>query len=240
MGARTPTLPLSEHRTKFDDIDETLQQLLVTIKENKAEYLQLFEASEVQTKEHKEYIERNNLEQLSKLEWAKQANETYAAFRDDIIEYKRNVKDLIERTTKSNNDHIISSVSKIDRILLKQEQNDQLHGVMREDFKLFKKQRLALEDKMVDVEKQIIRVSDTKMDKISGGERFDEMEEKLKKESVRMHKCRDNVTTLENYVERYIPMTILKTVTKVIRPLLDEKQIKQMDKNSKRFYVDLQ
>ena len=97
---------------------------------------------------------------------------------------------------------------------------DVLWKVMRDDFEVFNKQRNGLDFKMVDLEKKMITMGDSKMSLKDAEESFKNMEERLSKEHIQNTKNRDGVTTLENYVERYIPMQILKTVTKVIRPLL--------------------
>ena len=37
-----------------------------------------------------------------------------------------------------------------------------------------------------------------------------------------MKKMKNNILTLENYCERYIPLTIVKHTTEMIRPCIDE------------------
>ena len=60
-------------------------------------------------------------------------------------------------------------------------------------------------------------------------EKFNELSERLTKEAVLNEKNRDNIITLENYVERYIPMQILKTLVRVVRPILEEPARKDLD-----------
>ena len=72
--------------------------------QNKEEYTNLFKESEMQTKLHKEYIERNNKEQAANLNWAKQANEDYDKIRMGLIDYKNEIKNILEMQTKKNND----------------------------------------------------------------------------------------------------------------------------------------
>ena len=75
--------------------------------------------SEQQTKLHKEYIDRNNKEQAANLNWAKQANEDYDQIRMGFLDYKTEIKNLIERNSKKNGDQVTENTIKVDRAELK-------------------------------------------------------------------------------------------------------------------------
>ena len=92
--------------------------------------------------------------------------------------------------------------------------------MIREDFEIFNKQRNSLDFKMVDLEKKMIDMAATKMPLVEAEETFKNIEDRLKTESWNNTKNRDSIITLENYVERYVPMQILKTVTRAVKPVL--------------------
>ena len=50
---------------------------------------------------------------------------------------------------------------------------------------------------------------------------------------------KDSILTLENYVERYIPMVILKTVKDLVSPVLDEIKLEKFEKVFERNYFFL-
>ena len=57
--------------------------------------------------------------------------------RMDLLEYKTNIKDLIERTTKKNGDQIIENTIKVDRADLKMSETLNLVNIIKENFESF-------------------------------------------------------------------------------------------------------
>ena len=55
----------------------------------------------------------------------------------DLLEYKTNIKDLIERTTKKNGDQIIENTIKVDRADLKMSETLNLVNIIKENFESF-------------------------------------------------------------------------------------------------------
>ena len=51
---------------------------------------------------------------------------------------------------------------------------------------------------------------------------------------------KNNLATLENYVERYLPLSTLKVLVKLIQPLFEEDQLRKLDKVSERFTIEMQ
>ena len=51
---------------------------------------------------------------------------------------------------------------------------------------------------------------------------------------------RNDLSTLENYVERYLPLSTLKVLVKLLQPLFEEDQLRKLDKISERFTVEMQ
>lgn len=51
---------------------------------------------------------------------------------------------------------------------------------------------------------------------------------------------KNNLATLENYVERYLPLSTLKVLVKLIQPLFEEDQLRKLDKVQERFTIEMQ
>ena len=55
----------------------------------------------------------------------------------DLLEYKANIKDLIERTTKKNGDLVIENTIKVDRAEIKMSETLNLVNIIKENFESF-------------------------------------------------------------------------------------------------------
>ena len=55
----------------------------------------------------------------------------------DLLEYKANIKDLIERTTKRNGDLVIENTIKVDRAEIKMSETLNLVNIIKENFESF-------------------------------------------------------------------------------------------------------
>ena len=102
------------------------------------------------TQLHKEYIERNNKEQSANLNWAKQANEDYDQIRMGFLDYKTEIKDILEKHQSKHNDQIIENTIKTERTELKMSETLELVNVIRENFETFNRQSDRLDFKMID------------------------------------------------------------------------------------------
>ena len=51
---------------------------------------------------------------------------------------------------------------------------------------------------------------------------------------------RNDLLTLENYVERYLPLTTIKIIKRCLSPLYDEDQLKKLDKAEGRYTMEMQ
>lgn len=83
------------------------------------------------------------------------------------------------------------------------------------------------------------QLDQNKLSVVDFNEKYEEIMTLLNKEKVQNETNRDNIITLENYIERYIPMQILKTVGRVVRPVLEEPQRKDLDNETNRMYVEM-
>ena len=54
-------------RTHFDIINERIQKLEITLKDNKAEFYDLFESSNAQTHKHRTFVEESDKERKASL-----------------------------------------------------------------------------------------------------------------------------------------------------------------------------
>ena len=55
----------------------------------------------------------------------------------DLLEYKANIKDLIERTTKKNGDLVLENTIKVDRAEIKMSETLNLVNIIKENFESF-------------------------------------------------------------------------------------------------------
>ena len=55
-------------------------------------------------------------------------------------------------------------------------------------------------------------------------------------------KVRDNLLTLENYCEKYLPINTIRVIKDILVPLFDDdfKFVKKLDKISERFCTEMQ
>ena len=49
--------------------------------------------------------------------WAKEGIHQYSKIRDDLVQYKKDVKDTLERYTQKNNEIVMTNGVKIDKIM---------------------------------------------------------------------------------------------------------------------------
>ena len=75
----------------------------------------------------------------------------------------------------------------------------------------------------------MIQLDKNKLSIEDANEKFNDILTSLNTESLQNQKNTDNIITIENYVERYIPMQILKTIGRVVRPILEEPMRKDLD-----------
>ena len=61
-----------------------------------------------------------------------------------------------------------------------------------------------------------------------------------RKESIELVKTKDNLLTLENYCERYIPVIILNTVRRILTPMYEYEELVQFCTHADKFHLEMQ
>lgn len=74
-----------------------------------------------------------------------------------------------------------------------------------------------------------------KLDEKTAVESFTEVKTSIRENRVYAEEIRNDLSTLENYVERYLPLSTLKVLVKLITPLFEEDQLRKLDKVQDRF-----
>ena len=66
---------------------------------------------------------------------------------------------------------------------------------------------------------------------------FKEMDQKIMESNMGTKKVGDNLLTLENYCEKYLPINTIRVLKEILVPLFDEdfKFVKKLDKISDRY-----
>lgn len=68
-------------------------------------------------------------------------------------------------------------------------------------------------------------LKELKLDESSAIDSFQQIKDEMKAAEQNREELRDNILTLENFVERYQPMQMLKVVTRFFKPLFKEDKL---------------
>ena len=112
--------------------------------------------------------------------------------------------------------------------------------LMSSDFNNFEQKRGILVEKVTDLVKTTTKLGDTKLDESSAIDSFQEVKNEIKKTNIVSQGIRDDLLTLENYVERYLPLQMLKIIQRLLLPLFDEDHLRKLDKAAARFTMEMQ
>ena len=97
--SRDPGTIKETFRSHFDIVNSKLQRLRVRQKEQKQQYFALFEKSDAQTEEHRQFIKEINEKQDLKLSWVEEASEKYSKMMEDFVAYKNQTNEIIQKFT---------------------------------------------------------------------------------------------------------------------------------------------
>ena len=90
------------------------------------------------------------------------------------------------------------------------------------------------------MEKKLITFETEKMDVSTANKNFIDLKTMIKKRSDFAENVKNDVLTLENYVERYQPLNTLKVIKKLVGPVLEQEKFKKFEKMAKRFTEEMQ
>lgn len=83
-------------------------------------------------------------------------------------------------------------------------------------------------------------IEQQKIDDTAAQAEFKDIRGLIKANTVYQENVRNDLLTLENYVERYLPLTTIKIIKRCLSPLYDEDQLKKLDKAEGRYTMEMQ
>lgn len=111
---------------------------------------------------------------------------------------------------------------------------------MKKDLDSFQDYKKRLIVKLDNCMKEIKKVDEAKTDKSETYSLIKEVQKDNRSEQIKAQKTADNLLTLENYCEKYLPIATLKLLQKIMRPLYDEETLEKMKKHCNRFLIEMQ
>ena len=94
--------------------------------------------------------------------------------------------------------------------------------VIDAEFQGFEMRRAKIIEHLNDVDNRLIHVEQNKLDEDSAVHSFQEVKNSIRGDKNFAEEIRNDLSTLENYVERYLPLSTLKVLVKLIQPLFEE------------------
>lgn len=240
MGPLTPTKAKKAFRTHFDIINEKIQKLQVKIGESKVNFTNKFEASNAQTEEHKEYIKATDQQRLADMNWVKETHDKYTQIMKDFTDYKTENNRIFRDLSKQYADDILAMKGRLDQFSINAMQLKNKVDLNTSVVKDFEQNRDKLNQSMVDMEKKLIEFETEKMDVSTANKNFIDLKRMIKKRSDFAENVKNDVLTLENYVERYMPLSTLKVIKKLVGPVLEQDKFKKFEKQAKHFTEEMQ
>lgn len=75
---------------------------------------------------------------------------------------------------------------------------------------------------MIQVEKSVNVMHDTKMERAEAHEAFNKIEVNVRSQGIKTDLARDSTIAIENYIEKYVPMNVLKIIDRIFKPIFVE------------------
>ena len=115
MGPLTPTKAKRQFRTHFDIINERIEELAVRIGENKVNVKNLFDSSNANAADHKEYIKVTDQQRLIDMNWVKETHEKYHEMMKDFKDYKTENNRIYSELSKQYTEDILAMKGRLDQ-----------------------------------------------------------------------------------------------------------------------------
>ena len=103
----------------------------------------------------------------------------------------------------------------------------------------FEQKRIELTSDVVKLKRDVVMLIDKKLDESKAVDSFQKVHNKIFACENVSQKIRDDLSTLENYAERYVPLNTLKIVNQLILPLFEESQLKKFEKVSYNLVMEM-
>ena len=208
--------------------------------QHQREYQDLFNTSNAQTEEHKNFILENDQERLANIQWAKEAHAKYDELLRDFLEYKENTNALYGKLSQQYKDEVIRLTARVDESMIAQRTNRDRMDILTERGDEFEKKRVELTADVVQLKRDVVMLTDKKLDERKAVDSFQKVHNKIFTCENVAQKIRDDLSTLENFAERYLPLNTLKIVNQLILPLFEESQLKKFEKVSYNLVMEMQ
>ena len=104
----------------------------------------------------------------------------------------------------------------------------------------FENRRLELNGEIFEVLKRTVKLEQDKISEKSCQQLIDDVKDSIVNEEKSNEKMRNDLCTLENYVERYVPLDTMKVIRNIIAPLITPEQHRKFEKRCSDFTMDMQ
>ena len=193
----------SHFKNHFDVINENIEKITVMQMQQKNEYHDLFEKSNWQTKEHKQFLAENDQERQKDLAWAHAAFDKYEEMNKDFTQFKKSTNTIVQDLKNQYEKEMSGMKIEVDEIVFKQRQISQQAELIEAGFKSFEANRAEITTDLVYLKKRVLELAENKFDETAAVQHFSEVHKDIKANRVFADTIRNDLLTLENYVERY-------------------------------------
>ena len=187
----------------------------------------------------KDYCEKVKLDLQLKINWVQEANAHYTTLLSDFISFK----DSIGRTTQQCLHQQQTKLDGYDEIIKANSYNiTRFEATIQEMQERLKQVTSHTNQSMQSVQQQnlkLVAFDDLKLNKqdyLQFKETFLDEHRQNSKNIANQH---DQILTLENYTERYIPIVIMNLVNDLIVPVLSDEECRLFNKSYERMHVRL-
>ena len=129
---------------------------------------------------------------------------------------------------------------RVDRSMIAQRANRDLMEILKERGDAFEEKRIEMNNDIVTLKRDVVKLTDKKLDESKAVDSFQKVHNKIFACENVSQKIRDDLSTLENFAERYIPLNTLKIVNQLVQPLFEETQLKKFEKISYNMVMEQQ
>ena len=159
---------------------------------------------------------------------------------EDFNRFKTETNMTVTRLSDQFSKETLELKAKLDDNAIVQKRIQDNAELAEERFIEFDARRVELLADLVEVKRQSVLIEQQKIDESRAAEEFKDIRGMIKANTVFQENVRNDLLTLENYVERYLPLTTIKIIKRCMQPLYDADQLKKLDKAESRYTMEMQ
>ena len=161
------------------------------------------------------------------MQWVEGAYQKYTDMLADFVKFKDETNERVQFLCDKLESQSVELKNRVDHIENTQQKVLQKHELADNRFNEFEERRKVLMDDIDYLKKQAILTNDNKLDVKDAENRFTYFQSQINSNRVYGENVRNDLLTLENYCERYLPLNTGKVVQKILKPLFANEEDKQ-------------